>query len=233
MIGLLLCDHVRPEFREVAGDYDDMFRRWLSVDLRVYDVASGELPRDVGECSAYVSTGSRASVYDDERWIAALAHFVRQVRAESTPFLGVCFGHQMIAHALGGRVDRCSRGWGVGVHEFQVTAPECWMKPPLDTVRVVMSCQDQVEALPSGAIVLAGNDHCPVGMFRLDNLLGLQGHPEFPLEYAEALARSRAGLIGEERLAAALASFQQRPDSLTLSHWAVRFMSGDDCKRAT
>src|SRR5688572_13154507 len=106
MIGLLQCDHVRDEYRHIGGDYDEMFQRWLPAECRIYRVVDGEAPRNIGECAAYVSTGSHASVYDDEPWISRFAELVRAIHAAGAPMLGVCFGHQMIAHALGGRVAK-------------------------------------------------------------------------------------------------------------------------------
>lgn len=233
MLGLLQCDHVRSEFLGIAGDYDAMFRAWLPGDWRVYDVGAGELPADVLECAAYVTTGSRASVYDDEPWIHRFALCVRDIHLAGVPFLGVCFGHQMMAHALGGRVDRCTRGWGAGVHRFQVDLPEPWMQPPLSSFAVIMSCRDQVEQLPAGAVVLAGNAHCPVGMFRVGSMLGVQGHPEFPPTYAEALIRDRVATIGEQRAAAALESLDERTDSDELACWARAFLHQPQTFNAT
>jgi GMP synthase-like glutamine amidotransferase len=225
MIGLLQCDHVRPEFLPIAGDYDAMFRRWLPGEWRVYDVTRGERPAAIDECDAYVATGSRASVYDREPWIGAFAELVRELHETRAPFLGVCFGHQMIGHALGGRVARSPRGWGVGVHRFAVSAREPWMEPPAGSFGLLMSCQDQVEELPPDAVVLAGNDHCPVGMFRCSSLLGLQGHPEFPVEYARAVMCSRRERIGPERVDSALATLEGRTDPDTVAAWVRRFFS--------
>jgi GMP synthase-like glutamine amidotransferase len=227
MIGLLQCDHVLPEFARISGDYDDMFRRWLPADWRVYDVTRGERPDDVFECDAYVSTGSRASVYDREPWLQDFASLVRTLHEAQRPLLGVCFGHQMIAHALGGLVTKCVRGWSIGVHTFEVAVREPWMEPPVDRIGVLMSCQDQVERLPPGATVLAGNEHCPVGMFRVGSLLGLQGHPEFSVPYAQALAEYRRDKIGDERMNAARSTLGHPTHSELIRSWAEKFLSGN------
>jgi GMP synthase-like glutamine amidotransferase len=224
MIGLLQCDHVDDRFRSVSGDYDAMFREWLPGEWRVYDMAALECPASIDECDAYVTTGSRASVYDDQPWIHAFADLVRRIDSAKVPFLGMCFGHQMMAQALGGRVARSSKGWAVGVHEFRVNIRESWMDPPLESFRVLMSCQDQVQALPPESIVLASNTHCPVGLFRVRNMLGLQGHPEFSPAYAEALLKHRAAIIGSERVDAALATLARPVNRSELSCWASRFL---------
>ena len=224
MIGLLQCDHVRDEFRHIGGDYDEMFRRWLPAQWRVYDVVSSEAPESIYECSAYVATGSRASVYEDEPWIHRFAALVRAIHSANAPMLGVCFGHQMIAHALGGRVTKCPRGWGIGIHQFRVSRREEWMRPPLDSYSLPMACQDQVDELPAGAVVLAGNAHCPIGMYRVGSLLGVQGHPEFSPAYAEALMRYRTDLIGTERVEAAAATLTDPVHASEFAAWARGFL---------
>ena len=109
----------------VSGDYPDMFRRLFAghpeVEIVVYDVIGGDMPADPGECDAWITTGSRHSVNDDEPWIRQLEQFVRDVAQADVPFVGVCFGHQLIAKALGGTVVKSDRGWGVGAKEVEVT----------------------------------------------------------------------------------------------------------------
>ena len=228
MIGLLQCDHVLPQLRGIAGDYDSMFRQFLpAAEWRVYDVTERQRPSDLFECEGYITTGSRASVYDPEPWISAFADLVCEIHRARIPFVGVCFGHQMIGHALGGRVAKCPRGWGIGVHRFQVSGRERWMDPPLNDFRILMSCADQIEQVPSEARVLAGNAHCPVGMLRCGSLLGIQGHPEFTKIYARALMEFRRERIGPEPVDAALATLKGATDSSQLSQWIHNFLLRD------
>lgn len=222
-IGLLQCDHVAEQFRPQFGDYDGIFARWLPADWKVYDITKGEAPAGLAECEAYVATGSKASVYDDEPWVHGFAELVRRMHAAGRPFLGVCFGHQMMGHALGGRVAKSERGWGIGVHEFEVVRREPWMEPPLPRIGVLMSCQDQVQELPPDATVLAASEFCPVAMFRVGSLLGIQGHPEFTPEYSEALMLHRVERIGAERVAAARATLGHTRHSAELARWTMNF----------
>jgi GMP synthase-like glutamine amidotransferase len=225
-LGLLQCDHVQEALQPEFGDYDGMFQRWLPGDWRVYDLTKGERPAEMDECDAYITTGSKASVYDDELWVNGFAQLVRDIHAANKPFLGVCFGHQMMAHALGGAVAKSPKGWGIGIHEFRVVHKEAWMQPPLENVRVLMSCQDQVEQLPPGAKVLAGNEFCPVGIYQVGNMLGVQGHPEFTVEYSEALMLKRVDRIGAEKVAAAQATLRLGAHSAEFAKWALAFLAG-------
>jgi GMP synthase (glutamine-hydrolysing) len=228
-LGLLVCDHVRPELRETSGDYDDMFRRLFAghdeVDVVIYDAIGGELPAAPGECDAWLTTGSRHSVNDDAQWIRALEGFVREVAAARIPFIGICFGHQLIAKAMGGSVVRSERGWGVGLMEVEVS-PELGLG---DSFRVLTSHQDQVESLPLDAEVLGWNEHCPVSMLRVGgNLIGIQGHPEFDAEYSAALIGMRRGtVIPEEAADAGIASLDELSDSGRLADWILDTIKSD------
>jgi len=224
-LGLLLCDHVRPEFLDISGDYAEMFRRLFTghgeVEVVTFDAIGGELPADPSQCDAWLTTGSRHSVYDDEPWIRALEGFVRQVAATDVPFIGICFGHQLIAKALGGSVMKSNRGWGVGVEEVEV-------REDLglgSSYRLLTSYQDQIENLPPGGEILGWNEHCPVAMMGVgETIVGLQGHPEFEAAYSSALMESRRGhTIPEETVDAGLASLERDLDSGRLAQWILDF----------
>jgi GMP synthase (glutamine-hydrolysing) len=225
-LGLLVCDHVRPEFMSVSGDYPDMFRRLFEghdeVELVVYDAINGEIPADPSDCDAWITTGSRHSVNDDLAWIRRLEEFVREVAAKDVPFVGVCFGHQLIAKALGGSVVQSDRGWGVGMKEVEVNADLGLGS----AYRILNSHQDQIATLPPGAEVLGWSEHCPVAMLGVgDHMIGIQGHPEFETEYSRALMESRRGhLIPEETVDAGLATLDLAPDSDRLGQWILDFV---------
>ena len=115
-IGLLQCDPGRG--------FDAMFANWLAAEWTIYDLQQGQIPQNLNDCDAYITTGSKASVYDDEPWIHRFAELTRQIQTSQIPFIGICFGHQMMGHALGGRVAKSPNGWGIGVHTFQIHQTE-------------------------------------------------------------------------------------------------------------
>ncbi|MEY3019969.1 MAG: hypothetical protein RLZZ272_953, partial [Actinomycetota bacterium] len=201
-IGLLVCDHVDPAIAAELGDYPEMFRDLFSgspeVELVPYDAVGGRLPTDVGECDAWMTTGSRAGVDDPEPWIAGLRDFLERAIAAGRPVVGICFGHQLVARILGGEVVRAAQGWGVGRHETTVVAAEPWMLDGPRPFGLLSSHQDQVVALPAGTRLIASSDHCPIAMFAHgDHVLALQGHPEFRPAYAAAMLERRRALLGD------------------------------------
>jgi len=228
-IGLLECDHVRTRHRAIAGDYGDMFRAMVAAvdpatEVVGYDVRDGVLPDRPDACDGWLITGSSASVYDDEPWIASLAEFLRAVHAERAPCVGVCFGHQLLAHALGGRTERAD-GWGVGALPMTVVQPESWMEPPLSAATLLYSHQDQVTELPPDGRVLAAADHCPVAMLAIgDDLIGMQAHPEFGAAYVRALLEDRVDRIGQADTDAALATLRGPTDEHTVARWILGFL---------
>ena len=230
-VGVLECDHVPAELRDVGDDYAPMFADrfaahapWVSTD-RIDVVGGAPLPSP-GEHDAYLITGSRHSAYDDLPWIAPLGTFVRDLVDAEVAVVGVCFGHQLIAHHLGGEVGRAAAGWGVGVHEARVVTERPWMTPPVERFRLIVSHQDQVTSLPEGAELLATSDHAPVAAFELGSALGIQGHPEFDPAYAAALMAARSDRIPAHVVAAGEATLATPTDHATVSTWLGRFLAG-------
>ena len=124
-IGILRTDSVRQEWVPTYGEYPDMFERLLlaeddALTFTTWNVEAGELPDSVEAADGFLITGSKSSVYDDKDWIRALEGFVRECHAARRKVIGICFGHQLVAQALGGSVGKSDKGWGVGVNCYNV-----------------------------------------------------------------------------------------------------------------
>jgi GMP synthase-like glutamine amidotransferase len=196
----------------------------LSFDT-VAVVDSATLP-DPKTLEAVLITGSPAGVYDPEPWIAPLEDFIRAAAATATPQVGICFGHQIMAQAFGGRVEKSAKGWGVGRHRYAVTLRPDWMRPEAEAFAVAASHQDQVVALPATARVLARNDHCAYAALDYAHApaMSLQGHPEMSVAFAADLVQARRGTrIPEPIAAAALDSLKEPTDHQLAAQWIVQF----------
>ena len=230
-IGILQADRVDPEQRAQFGDYPAMFADTLRGGLdpeatfEFFDVRRGCYPRRIKDCSGYLITGSRASVYDDDPWIACLIGFMEELHDARVRTVGICFGHQLIAQALGGAVGRAPGGWGVGVHTWKVVGRESWMHPPMREIRLLASHQDQVDILPPGARLLASSTFCPHAAFAVgDHMLAVQGHPEFTKAYAGFLMHKRRPLLGAA-FESGMRSLSQPTDAGVIAAWIARFLA--------
>lgn len=227
-IGLLVCDRVLEPYIPINGTYPDMFAKLLpELELVPYFVCENQFPEDIDACEAYLATGSKYSVYDDVAWIHRLKEFVAQLDQEKKKFVGVCFGHQLLAESTGGKVLKSELGWCVGIHNFRVLQEKDWMQPPLATIHVLMMCQDQVSQLPPDTQVLAQGTNCPYGIIQKGtHMLGIQGHPEFSKAYDRQLMEDRVERMGKEIVGPGLESLKQDLHTAFFSSWITRFLLG-------
>ncbi len=192
-----------------------------------YEATLGQLPETPEECDAYVITGSPSGAYDSDPWIVALREFIREGAAAGCKFVGICFGHQILAQALGGEVQKANVGWGLGLKRQAVIAQKPWMKGQQEKMDLYFAHQDQVIVLPPGAELLGGSDFCPIGMYAIDEqILGIQGHPEFTERHIRDVIVQRELHGFQDEAQAAEASLQYgQPDGEMVAKWIVNFLS--------
>ena len=210
--------------------YPDMFQTLLEgadPDF-VYDtveIATGAPFPDPTALDGILITGSAAGVYDDLPWINPLLSFIQAAAEARVPQFGICFGHQALAEALGGRVMKSDKGWGVGRHEYEVPVKPVWMADAPDRFSVAVSHQDQVIDAPPNATVIAASAFCPHAGLAYQKVpaASFQGHPEFDAGFASALHDLRRDRIGHAAVDAAIASFADPLDSRQIGSWMARF----------
>ena len=229
-IGLLLCDDVRDHMQPEHGNYPDMFQTLLEqqnseLQVTTYRALDGELPKQTNECDGWLISGSRHSVNDPFPWIAELEDFVKQLYLDGQKTVGICFGHQLMAKALGGNVIESEKGWGVGLSKNTIVQPCDWMQPELSTLNILVSHKEQVERLPDVATVVAASEFCPYYMLTFGNhFLSIQGHPEFTPAYSVALIKNRQSVIPQAVAQKGIESVEQRIDSAIAAQWILNFL---------
>ena len=228
-IGVLKTGRPPRPAIEQFGTYPDMFEELLgreAYEWRTYAVDEGELPGRPEECDAYIVTGSSAGVYDDLPWIGPAKAFLNQAKGKAA-LVGVCFGHQLMADAFGGKVIKSPKGWGVGEQVYEVMRAEPWMDEAPLRIRLPASHQDQVVEKPPGAEVFAASEFTPfAGLVWPDaRALSIQPHPEFTPEFAKSLIEHRRGdPYPDEQADAAIASYSGADDRMRVGGWLKRFL---------
>lgn len=237
-IGILRADDVRPELVNAFGEYPEMFENLLRTanasedfleckDLifTSYAVNQGVYPTEIDSHDAYIITGSKSGIYDDEDWIQALKQYVLRLNAKNKNLIGICFGHQLIAEALGGHAGKASCGWEIGVKQAVMFKGGDPRFSGVSEFCLAYSHQDQVLEKAPGSQVLAATPNCPIAMTSLgSHILTFQGHPEFVKSYARALFELRESSYPAEVYSECKASLSIETQHLKVAHWMIDFM---------
>ena len=192
-VNILLCDTFPGLLPENIPSYESMFVKLFrsvnqNITFEVFRALDCKLPKHPAADELHLITGSNNAAYDTLPWILDLQEWVRKAASQKVPLVGICFGHQLIAQALGGRVERFAGGWGAGIRESQILDEELRSYFPDGRLRLIVNHHDQVMQLPEGAKPLATSDFCRFEGFRIGHhILTFQGHPEFTVDYERHL----------------------------------------------
>ncbi|EEW25449.1 type 1 glutamine amidotransferase [Rhodobacter ferrooxidans] len=219
LIGILQTGLAPDALAGEMGDYPDMFAQLLAgrgLTFRTFRVVEMEFPSDVHQADGWLITGSRHGAYEDLPFIKPLEDFIRKAIAEKVPLVGICFGHQIVAQALGGKVERHAGGWAVGPTEYdfggQKLTLNAWHR-------------DQVTELPPGAEVVACNDFCQnAALVYGDRAFTVQAHPEFRAAFVDGLMQTRGkGVVPDDLMAEATARLGTQIDDQAIADRIAAF----------
>ncbi|MBV1864080.1 MAG: type 1 glutamine amidotransferase [Rhodobacteraceae bacterium] len=196
-IGILQTGRSPEMLVDDFGDYDQMFTDMLEgrgFAFETFKVLDNEFPANVSDADGWLITGSRFGTYEGHDWIAPLETLIRAIYKANLPLIGVCFGHQIIAQALGGKVEKYSGGWSIGPVEYRM---HDGASLPLHAWH-----QDQVVEKPAMARTLASTDFCEHAVLAYgDKILTMQPHPEFGSGFVQGLIEKRGkGVVPDHQL---------------------------------
>jgi GMP synthase-like glutamine amidotransferase len=221
-VGILVTGRPPGDLASRFGDYPAMFADLLGPGFTTtaYDVTAGEWPERPEAHFAYIVTGSPAGVYEDHDWIAPLEAFLRDAKGKAK-LIGICFGHQIMAQAFGGRVEKSVRGWGVGLQRYDVSNG---MVGNLESIAIPVSHQDQIVVQPPCTTILGASAFTPFGILAYEDqpAISMQFHPEFAPDFTKALIEARRDALPDAD--AAIASLDAPADRAAVAGWIRRFL---------
>lgn len=233
---VLQCAEDTDYVKKKYGGYIGVYLRMLAEEGEVWDVfhvADGDFPDDgeIGLYDGFVITGSCKDAYGDDAWICELLTLLNKLHLMNKKILGICFGHQILARALGGKVARANSGWDIGVRiiNFSSTTKIFANSKNPTTLSVIECHRDEVHELPSDVEVLAWSDKTRVEMFRYrDHIMGVQGHPEYTNEILMHLIDRlhQHNFIQESYAMEVRAKLEMEPDAEAWKELCTSFLKG-------
>ncbi|MBK1635280.1 type 1 glutamine amidotransferase [Rhodovulum adriaticum] len=220
-IGILEAGHMAAPLRHELGDYSDLFRQLFAphgLSFHTWDVEGMAFPDSVHAADGWLITGSRHGVYEDHPFLPPLEAFIRAAHAADVPMVGICFGHQVMAQALGGRVEKFAGGWSVGAQSYRIEGQD---------VTLNAWHQDQVIVPPEGAETVGHSAFCAHAALRYGDWgLSLQPHPEFGRDViAGMIAQRGPGTVPDALLATAQARLETPTDRPDMARRLAQFLT--------
>lgn len=232
-LGILQVNHdksveVGDAFPDDAHRFRDLFDQLeMRFNYRVYMTIGGEVPQDIDEQDAFMIAGSPLSVLDKHIFTDDLLTFIRRCDAAKKPLLGACFGHQAIAVALGGTVERSQTGYNVGIEATQFHQKRPWMTPHKDSLSMFVFHEDQVTELPEHCELLGSTECCKISSFAKGNhIFTTQAHPEFTHSFMNCLLNFTETELGPDTFAKAKSMLDMQTDGEVFAQWCSRFLQG-------
>ncbi|MCF6272706.1 MAG: type 1 glutamine amidotransferase [Rhodobacteraceae bacterium] len=234
-IGILETGHLSDTLKAKYGRYPAFFERLVGPYLPeasffTIAVVDGEVARTPSQADGWIITGSRSGAYDDEPWIPPLEGFLRDCLEQKVPVVGICFGHQILARAMGGRVEKSEKGWGFGIADYRLIHRPEWLKEIGETFSVPAIHQDQIITPPPGAHIFASSDFCPVagliyGEIDAPHAISIQPHPEMSAAFVADIAEERLRhIIAPEIVSAALETLKNPADQTAWGKTIAAFL---------
>lgn len=229
-LGILQTNHdksveVGDAFPDDAHRFRDMFDAQDDrYQYRIYMTIGGEVPQDLSEQDAFMITGSPLSVLDQHVFSDDLMAFIRKCDAARKPLMGACFGHQAIALALGGRVERLNSGYNVGIEDTVYQAKRPWMVPNRDRLPMYVFHEDAVTELPEGCDLLGSTAGCRNASFAKGNhIFTTQAHPEFCEAFMSSVLKFTESSIPVAARKAAWDSLEREEEGHVFGLWTTQF----------
>ncbi|KAL8136541.1 hypothetical protein V2J09_002542 [Rumex salicifolius] len=236
---VLLCAEDSDYIKKKYGGYFGVFVRMLAEEgeiWSVYRVSAGEFPDDdeIGEIDGFVITGSCSDAHGNDFWICELLNLLRKLDSMKKKVLGICFGHQILGRALGGKTGRSQTGWDIGVRQVHISSASTKLLSSFNipnTLSIIECHQDEVRELPPKAEILAWSSKTGIEMFRYeDHMMGIQGHPEYNDDILLHLINRllQRNLIGDTLADQMRVKFieSQAPDKDALRKLCMSFLKG-------
>ena len=230
-LGILATGITPDELLGEFGSYADMFVQLFDkadcpFEYEVFDVRDDEFPSGASVCDGWVITGSKFNVYQNLPWMQKLKELILEIHSSKKPMVGICFGHQIIAEAFNGKVDKYEGGWGVGLQRYEVTGDFDFIPSTESSYVINAMHQDQVMDKPANAQVFSTSEFCKyAGLIYDDRIITFQAHPEFTVEYEDKLVKARKGTVVPLDVAEQGLETLRQPGAATDSSEVARWMA--------